>query len=107
MTDAMAAIIGMALTVLLVRGIAFAFARRIVLPQIAREGLELAAPAIIAALLAMGLIFDKETGALDLSLGNDYLVGGLLAVLIAVWVRNFSAATALGFVAFLAIRALH
>jgi branched-subunit amino acid transport protein len=107
MTGAMVGIVVMAASILVVRSIAFAFARRIVLPPLAREALELAAPAIIASLLAMGLVFDKETGAPDLSFGNDYLVGGLLTVALAIWIKNFTLATMLGFAAFTAIRMLH
>jgi branched-subunit amino acid transport protein len=96
-----------AASILAVRVFPFALARRIVLPPLAREALELAAPAIIAALLAMGLVFDRQTGAVDLSPGNDYLVGGLLTVAIAFWLRNFTLGTILGFAAFSAIRLLH
>jgi branched-subunit amino acid transport protein len=106
MTKAMIAILAMGATVLVLRGIPFVFAQRIVLPPVAREALELAATSVIAALLAMGLLFDKKTGALDLSWGNDYLIGGVLTVLIALRIRNFSLVTVLGFAAFLAVRAL-
>ncbi len=107
MIEPSVAIAAMAASILAVRSIAFAFARRIVLPPLAREALELAAPAIIASLLAMGLVFDRQTGAVDLSLGNDYLIGGLLTVAIAYWLKNFTLATLLGFAAFSAIRLLH
>jgi branched-subunit amino acid transport protein len=106
-TASIVAIIAMSVAILVVRALPFVFAQRIVLPPAAREALELAAPAIIAGLLAMGLLFDKQTGALDLSPGNDYLIGGLLTVLIAIWIRNFSLATGLGFAAFSVIRLLH
>jgi branched-subunit amino acid transport protein len=107
MTEPAIAIAVTAASILAVRIIPFAFAMRIVLPPLAREALELAAPAIIASLLAMGLVFDKQSGAVDLSLGNDYLIGGLLTVAIAFWLRNFTLATILGFAAFSAIRMLH
>lgn len=98
------AILAMGLTMLIVRSVVFVFAARINLPPLVKEALELAPPAILTALLVNGLAFDRHTNVLDLSLGNPYLLGGIVAAVLAIWFRNVSLLTFLGFAAFLLIR---
>jgi len=102
MTDATLTIIAMGIVVLAIRSVAFVFAGRLNLPPLVREALELAPPAILAAFLAAGFLIDRTRGALDLSLSNAYLLGGLATLVIAFRLKNFLTVSLLGYAVFLA-----
>jgi branched-subunit amino acid transport protein len=59
---------------------------RVVLPEYARRLLRFVPAAVLAAIIAPGVLL--HSGRLDLSLGNSYLLAGTVAVIAALWIRN-------------------
>jgi branched-subunit amino acid transport protein len=56
------------------------------IPQVVRHALHYVPPAVLSAIVFPEL-FLKE-GGIDLSLGNERLLAGLIAIAIAAWTRN-------------------
>lgn len=69
---------------------------RIVLPDVVREALRFVPPAVLAAIIAPALLL--RDNQLDLSLGNERLIAGLVAVLVAWRTRNALATIAIGMI---------
>lgn len=101
MSQVILALIVMGAVMFGLRSLPFIFANRIRLNALAREALELATPSVIAAFLASGLFFDKQSGALNLSWDSPYLIGGFATLLIALKWPNFLVVTFLGYGVFL------
>lgn len=60
---------------------------KIRLPELVREGLRFVPPAVLSAILVPELVL--HSGRLDLSLGNERLLAGLVAIAVGWWSRNF------------------
>lgn len=72
---------------------------RIALPEFVREALRYVPPAVLAAIIAPALVL--RSGQLDLTVGNERLIAGLVAMLVAWRTRNALATIAVGMVALL------
>ena len=59
---------------------------RFQVPQAMRRALRFVPPAVLSAIVFPELLM--PSGKFDLSLGNDRLLAGLVAVLVAWWTRN-------------------
>ncbi len=91
------AIVGVALSTFLLRAsfIVFADAQRF--PKRFRQALAFVPPAVLAAIVAPGLLFHQ--GAIDLSAGNPRWIAGVIAIAVGARTRNALAAIAAGMVA--------
>jgi branched-subunit amino acid transport protein len=87
-------IAGMALVTLLLRLSFIAAWGRIELPEGARDALRFVPPAVLAASVTPALAL--RAGQIDLSVGNERLVAGLVAMLVAWRTRNALATIAAG-----------
>src|SRR5512141_2410583 len=70
-------------------GIRFSFVYllgRIEVPQTMRRALHYVPPAVLSAIIVPELFLRENT--LDLSLGNERLLAGIVATLVAVWTKN-------------------
>ncbi|MBC8951225.1 MULTISPECIES: AzlD domain-containing protein [Xenorhabdus] len=106
MSHTMMVILAMGVTVFAVRSIAFIFANYITLPPIIKDAFELLPPAILTVIIANGVMIDTQTAALNLSLGNTFMLATLITVIIATRMKNFFGVILVGYLVFLALRAL-
>jgi branched-subunit amino acid transport protein len=63
-------------------------------PRAFRQALKFVPPAVLAAIVAPGLLMTQ--GAIDISLANERLFAGLAAIVATMFVRNAMAAIAVG-----------
>jgi branched-subunit amino acid transport protein len=77
---------------------------RFELPPLVRRALRFVPPAVLTAIIFPELLM--PSGALDLSLTNDRLLAGLLAVLVALRTRNVVFTVAIGMLALWLLQAL-
>ncbi|OTA21876.1 hypothetical protein Xbed_00125 [Xenorhabdus beddingii] len=106
MSDTMMVILAMGVTVFAVRSVAFIFANYITLPSVIKDAFELLPPAILTVIIANGVMMDTQTETLNLSLGNAFMLATLITVVIATRMKNFFGIILVGYLVFLALRAL-
>lgn len=75
------------------------------LPQLARRALRFVPPAVLAAIILPELI--RPGGTLDLSLGNDRWIAGIVAALVAWRFRNTWLTIGAGMIALWGLSAIH
>jgi branched-subunit amino acid transport protein len=102
----LALILGMALVTYLPRLLPLWLLSSRRLPPLLIRWLELIPPAVLAALLAPGLLLDKENGAyfLHLGLDNTFLAAAFPTMLAAWFTRSFFGAVAAGMVSVALLR---
>jgi branched-subunit amino acid transport protein len=66
-------------------------------PHAFRQALTFVPPAVLAAIVAPGLVM--ANGVIDLSLSNERLIAGLAAIVVTIFIRNAMAAIAIGMAA--------
>jgi branched-subunit amino acid transport protein len=77
---------------------------RIQIPEMIRRSLRFVPPAVLSAILVPELVI--HAGRLDLSLGNERLLAGLVAIAVGLWRRNIILTTLAGMLALLLLRLL-
>lgn len=102
MTNTTTAIVLMGLVVLSIRGVAFMFAERIVLPAFVKDCLELFLPAILTVLIVSGISGHHNTDA-DVwhQLLNPYVLATFIAVGLSLRLKSFFAVVVLSYFSFL------
>jgi branched-subunit amino acid transport protein len=94
---------GMAIVTFLVRYPVLAFVSKLHLPPAINSALKYVPPAVLAAIVVPGALLPE--GTLDLSLNNTFLVGAVLAVIIAWRGKNLLLTIVLGMILFWLYRA--
>jgi branched-subunit amino acid transport protein len=97
-------VLGMMLVTVAVRWPPLALLSRVRLPAPLTRALRFVPPAVLAAIIAPELFLQE--GALALTLSNDYLIAGIVCVLVAWRTRSTLATIILGMIALYAYRAL-
>ena len=87
-------ILAVSLATFLLRASFIVFADPHRFPHAFRQALTFVPPAVLAAIVAPGLLL--RDGMLDLSLSNERLFAGLAAIVATIFVRNATAAIAAG-----------
>jgi branched-subunit amino acid transport protein len=87
-------ILAVSLVTFLLRASFMVFADPHRFPHAFRQALTFVPPAVLAAIVAPGLLL--RDGALDLSASNERLIAGLVAIVATIFVRNAMAAIAAG-----------
>jgi branched-subunit amino acid transport protein len=87
-------ILAVSLATFLLRASFIVFADPHRFPHAFRQALTFVPPAVLAAIVAPGLLL--RDGVLDLSLSNERLFAGLAAIVATIFVRNAMAAIAAG-----------
>jgi branched-subunit amino acid transport protein len=87
-------IVAVSLATFLLRASFIVFADPHRFPHAFRQALTFVPPAVLAAIVAPGLLL--RDGMLDLSLSNERLFAGLAAIVATIFVRNAMAAIAAG-----------
>jgi branched-subunit amino acid transport protein len=87
-------IMAVSLATFLLRASFIVFADPHRFPHAFRQALTFVPPAVLAAIVAPGLLL--RDGVLDLSLANERLFAGLVAIVATIFVRNAMAAIAAG-----------
>lgn len=97
----------MGLVVLSIRGVAFVFADRIVLPLFLKECLELFLPAILTVLIVSGIAGHRSgDGNVLHLLVNPYVLAALVTFALSLRLKSFFAVVMLGYFSFLAFHFL-
>ncbi|CUS01937.1 Branched-chain amino acid transport [Candidatus Promineifilum breve] len=89
-------IVGMGLITYAIRLSLFLLPERVILPPWLLRGLRYVPAAVLTAIIAPELF--QPGGTLDVSLGNDRLLAGLVAILIAWRTRNVVLTVAIGLI---------
>ena len=89
-------IVGMGLITYAIRLSLFLLPERVILPPWLLRGLRYVPAAVLSAIIAPELF--QPGGTLDVSLGNDRLLAGLVAILIAWRTRNVVLTVAIGLI---------
>lgn len=87
-------ILGVSACTFLLRASFIVFADPTRFPNRFRQALTFVPPAVLAAIVAPGLLL--LDGSLDLSAGNPRWIAGVLAILVGAWTRNALATIATG-----------
>jgi branched-subunit amino acid transport protein len=87
-------VLAVSLVTFLLRASFMVFADPHRFPHAFRQALTFVPPAVLAAIVAPGLLL--RDGALDLSASNERLIAGLVAIVATIFVRNAMAAIAAG-----------
>lgn len=87
-------ILGVSVTTFMLRASFLVFADPHKFPHVFRQALTFVPPAVLAAIVAPGLLL--RDGLLDASLSNERLFAGLAAIVATIFIRNAMAAIAAG-----------
>jgi len=93
-------ILMMGASVFLVRTIAFALSDRISLPVQVKVALEKVPPAILAVIIASGVLFRGADGAETLDFNNAYVYSTVATILIAIKLERFFFSLLMGCILF-------
>ncbi len=95
-------ILGMAAVTFGIRFVLFALADRMTLPNLVERSLKFIPPAVLTAITVPAVLMPE--GSLDISLGNSYLVAGVLATIAGILSKNLLITILVGLIGFFLYR---
>ena len=100
-------IVLMGLVVLSIRGVAFMFAERIMLPAFVKDCLDLFLPAILTVLIVSSITGQRSGGGAALQLlRTPYVLATFVAIALSLRLKSFFAVVMLSYLSFLAFNFL-